>query len=373
MNDRAAPEPDQKPEPGRRSLFSRLRSMLRVPWYVVVLLVGLGLLAGTGTYVYRSVTMPGPLAADKVVIVPKGAGLMATASALKQAGATRSGWIFVVLARAKAAPVHIKFGEYRIPARSSMIDVLRILQSGKVIQHRLTFPEGLSSREMMAILNATPLLDGTVADVPPDGTLLPETYFYTYGENRSALVARMKAAMERAVEAAWGARPLDFPLKTPAEMVTLASIVEKETGIAGERPRVAAVFLNRLKKGMRLQSDPTVIYGITGGGPLARPLSRTDLDTATPFNTYAVDGLPPGPIANPGREALRAVVTPASGQDLYFVADGTGGHLFAETLDEHNRNVARWRKIERGEDPDAEPAPPPPVKKTAPKKKKRRR
>lgn len=357
MTSNAAPDPDKRPEPGRRSFYAKLWTMLHVRWWVIVLLVLLGLLGGATTYLYRQIDRPGPLTEDHVVIVPKGAGLVKVAGILEQAGVIHSNWLFATYARYDGGARNIKFGEYAIPAGASMSEILRILERGKVIQHRLTFPEGLSSREIVAILNASPKLEGEITEIPAEGSILPETYFYTHGESRAVIIERMKTAMTRVVDAAWGARPPGFLLKDTQELVTLAAIIEKETAVAAERPRVAAVFLNRIRLGMRLQSDPTVIYGITGGGPLDRSLTRADLDNPTPYNTYAIPGLPPGPIANPGRDSIIATVTPMATKDLYFVADGKGGHAFAETLDQHNRNVRRWRMIERGEDPDAVQAP----------------
>jgi UPF0755 protein len=240
----------------------------------------------------------------------------------------------------------LQAGEYRFAARLSMRQVMEQMIEGATIVHRLTIPEGLTSAEIVALVAAAPDLDGSVpAALPMDGTLLPETYFYSRGDTRAQLLERMRKGMSDALAELWPARDGAVPLKSVAEAVTLASIVEKETGLAKERPHVASVFFNRLAQGMPLQSDPTVIYALTGGkGPLGRGLTKADLQVANPYNTYVNPGLPPGPIANPGRASLEAVLHPDSTKDLYFVADGNGGHAFAATLDEHNRNVAAWRK-----------------------------
>jgi UPF0755 protein len=242
----------------------------------------------------------------------------------------------------------LKAGEYAFAPGMSMREVMDLLVSGKAIMHTITLPEGLTSKQIVDRLRADEMLTGDIEAIPPEGSLLPETYAFTRGASRQQILDQMAAAHKRALDEVWANRRSGLPIDTPEELVTLASIVEKETGKADERPRVAAVFVNRLEAGMRLQSDPTVIYGIAAGeGTLGRAIRRSDLDAENPYNTYRIDGLPPGPIANPGRAALEAVATPSSTEELYFVADGTGGHVFARTLDEHNRNVARWRQIER--------------------------
>jgi UPF0755 protein len=229
-----------------------------------------------------------------------------------------------------------------------MQQVLEDLVSGRSVLHAITIPEGLTNEQVLSRLREDESLVGDIANVPGEGWLAPDTYKFTRGATRQQIVDQMERAQRRLVEAAWERRAPDLPVSTLEEFVTLASIVEKETGKADERPRVAAVFINRLEQGMRLQSDPTIVYGIFGGAgkPSDRPILRSDIDKPTPYNTYQVDGLPPGPIANPGRAALEAVANPSRTDELYFVADGTGGHVFAKTLDEHNRNVARWRRIE---------------------------
>lgn len=223
-----------------------------------------------------------------------------------------------------------------------------MLAAGRTVVRRLTVPEGFTTFQVVALVEGAEGLEGEVGDIPGEGELLPETFFYSWGDTRRQMIARARRAMSEALAELWPKRAPDLPLRSPAEAVVLASIVEKETAIGEERPQVAAVFINRLRRGMRLQADPTVIYGLTGGrSVLDRPLSRADLETAHPWNTYVIAGLPPTPIANPGRASLQAVLRPASSDDLYFVADGTGRHLFAATLAEHNRNVARLREIER--------------------------
>ncbi len=288
---------------------------------------------------------PGPASEPAIVILEPGTSLGGAARLLAHQGVVADAWRFKTAARLFGDPKPILAGEYEVPARASQAAVLAILQSGQVVHHRFTLPEGSTVAETVARLQAEPLLRGEITIVPPEGSLLPETYYFVRHDQRQAVLTRMRTAMDRALRAAWAERTPGLPLATPEEALILASIVERETALAEERPRVAAVFINRLRRGMRLQSDPTVIYGIAGG-KLDRPLSRRDLRTETPFNTYVVDGLPPGPIANPGVAALHAVLNPIISDELYFVADGTGGHVFARTHREHLRNVAAWRRIE---------------------------
>jgi UPF0755 protein len=224
--------------------------------------------------------------------------------------------------------------------------VLSLLREGRTVVRHLTIPEGLTTVEILALLDDAPGLSGDRSP-PAEGTLLPETYNYSWGDSRAGMMARMQKAMAETLAKLWASRAAGLPLATPEAAVTLASLVEKETALAAERPRVAGVFVNRLRLGMRLQSDPTVVYALTAGkGPLGRELTRADLEVPSPYNTYRIDGLPPGPIANPGRAAIAAALQPLASRELYFVADGSGGHAFASTLEEHNRNVTRWRKLQ---------------------------
>jgi UPF0755 protein len=229
-----------------------------------------------------------------------------------------------------------------------MRDVLDTLVEGKSIQYRVTFPEGWTSQQIVERLASNSELDGPVPEIPAEGSLLPDTYSFGSKDTRKDIVQRMQVAQQKFLDKVWEERDPDIMVKTPDEAVILASIVEKETGVAEERPRIAAAFHNRLRKGMRLQSDPTIIYGIFGGaGMRDHPITKEELERPTPYNTYKIDGLPPTPIGNPGRAAIEAVLKPAKTNDIYFVADGTGGHAFASTLAEHNKNVAKWRKIEK--------------------------
>jgi UPF0755 protein len=242
----------------------------------------------------------------------------------------------------------LKFGEYQFQKQASLRDVIATIIDGKVVQHTLTIPEGLTSEQIVQRLLENEVLTGNIRELPREGTLLPETFKFTRGMTREQMLQRMQQSQRRIVQEIWDHRSSDLPLKTPDQLVTLASIIEKETGRPDERTRVAAVFVNRLKQRMRLQSDPTIIYGLVGGkGTLGRPIMRSEIDQPTPYNTYVIDGLPPGPIANPGRASLDAAANPARTKELYFVADGSGGHAFAETLDQHQKNVARLRAFEQ--------------------------
>lgn len=290
----------------------------------------------------------GPLKEPARFVVASGASLATASAALEEAGVITNASIFRIGARYKDAATALKAGEYEIPPAASMEEVLEIIVSGKAIQYRVTVAEGLTSWEVVQVLNANDLLTGEIKEIPAEGSLAPDTYFFGREEDRNAVIRRMQAAQTRILDQAWEARAPGLPLDTKEEALTLASIVEKETGVAGERDIVAGVFINRLNKRWRLQSDPTIIYGLTNGqGPLGRGIRRSEIDKPTPYNTYVIDRLPPGPIANPGRDAIEAVLNPAETNAMYFVADGTGGHAFAETLREHERNVAAWRKIER--------------------------
>lgn len=289
----------------------------------------------------------GPLAEDAVFLVERGSGLTGTANALVDAGVIDNSWIFRFGGVALKKQDQIKAGEFRIAARSSMADVLREITEGRPILHQVTIPEGFTSWQVVERLRAADDLAGDIDSVPAEGSLLPNTYSYQRGDDRQSILDAMAAGFQSALAEVWEGRDPDLPISTAQELVILASIVEKETGVAAERPQVASVLVNRLERGMRLQSDPTTIYGITGGeGALGRGLRQSEIVGETPYNTYVIAGLPPGPIANPGIASLRAAANPAATDHLYFVADGSGGHAFAETYAEHRRNVAQWRRIE---------------------------
>ena len=319
--------------------------MGRIAFLVLALAL---LVGGISAWGYAGYMRPGPLTAAKTVIVPRGAGLGDIAARLTDAGVLSAPLLFRLGVKISGAAASLRAGEYVFPASISPRGVSALLRSGHTVVRRLTVPEGLTTIEVLALLNGTEGLKGGAGPPPGEGSLLPETYHFAYGDRRQAMVRRMAAAMDRTVAGLWAASAPAPTLKSPAEALILASMVEKETAKPDERGRVAAVFLNRLRRGMRLQSDPTVVYGLSRGGtPLGRPLSRADLGAPTPYNTYLIDGLPPSPIANPGRAAIQAVLSPARTDELYFVADGSGGHVFARTLAEHNRNVAAWRKFQK--------------------------
>ncbi len=317
---------------------------------LLALAVVLALACAGGAYVWwqQAITQPGPSSQPTRVIVERGSGVLQIAWQLKREGVIEHPRLFQLLAEWREHTKSLKAGEYLFPAGVSLEAALTRIVRGETEVHFVTFAEGLTTHAMLELLAAQ---EGLVGDVPedvPEGALLPSTYDYQFGTNRRNFVARMQQGMQRAMAKAWAARRPDLPLKNEHELVTLASIVEKETGLSGERAEVAGVFINRLRRGMKLQSDPTTIYAVTGGtAPLGRGLRRSELANAHPYNTYHITGLPPGPIANPGEAALMATAQPAETDALYFVADGSGGHAFSETLAEHNRNVARWRAIER--------------------------
>lgn len=317
-----------------------------------MLIAGATLAGGGAVMLHRAYSDPGPLAADTSVVIPRGASGQAIARRLVDAGVAADTRLFAIAVRFLAPERPLRAGEYAFAAGISLRDVVAKLQAGETVVRRVTIAEGLTTREILALMAATEGLVGPLPEASElgEGALLPETYHFSLGDARVDLVARMTAAREAALTRLWAGRQADLPLATPEEALILASIVERETGVPEERGRVAGVFINRLIRGMRLQSDPTVAYGLADeGGPLDRPLRRADLAVDHPYNTYVHRGLPPGPIANPGLASIAAVLNPAETDDLYFVADGTGGHAFARTLAEHNRNVAAWRRIQRQE------------------------
>jgi UPF0755 protein len=321
--------------------------LLRLIRGLVLLVVVLAfLVGGTAAWFWHAFNAPGPLTEEKVVIVPKGVGTQGIAHVLADAGVIQDPFVFALGARLTTHGQALHAGEFKFPAAVSDKGAIDVLILGKPVLHRVTVAEGLTVPEIFGILTQTPELQGDLPPPPPEGSLLPETYFFVLGDTRAQIVARMENDMKAALANLWVGRDTEISLTSPAEAVTMASLVEKETGQVGERPKVAAVFYNRMKKGMALQSDPTVIFVLTQGkGKLDRPLSNADLKIDSPYNTYLIAGLPEGPIANPGIAAITAVLHPAKTKDLYFVADGSGGHAFAETLEQHNQNVAKWRKF----------------------------
>ena len=326
-----------------------MRFVLRAFLFLVLLAAGIG---GYGAWhVWSEFQSPGPQAengaTETVVNLPRGTGLNRIAETLEEQGVIGNSLIFRagVMYFGKASA--LKAGEYAIPSGASPQRVMDILIEGKAIVYKLTLPEGLTTAMALDLVSKHVSLQGQVTRMPAEGALLPETYIFNRGMSRDALIERMEKDHAAVIDELWEKRAPNLPISTKEEAVILASIVEKETGVAHERPRVASVFVNRLRKGMKLQSDPTIIYGLTKGVPLGRGIRQSELDKATPYNTYVINGLPPTPIANPGRDAIAAVLNPADTEDLFFVADGTGGHVFASTLAEHDRNVQNWRQVEK--------------------------
>lgn len=291
------------------------------------------------------IAQSGPLLNVVNVVVPKGASLNTVALKLEEAQVIDKAWLFKILARVNGLDKHLKAGEYQFEPGVSLKQAMDKISKGEVFLRKITIPEGLTSGQIMYLIATYPGLEGEVDIDVKEGELLPETYSFELGASRNSVILQAKAAMKKTLEEAWAERDDDLPIKNISDLLTMASIIEKETGIADERPLVASVFLNRLRKGMRLQTDPTVIYAITEGETsFGRSLKKKDLKIDSPYNTYLNYGLPPGPICNPGREAIMAAAHPAQSDFLYFVADGKGGHRFAKSLSEHNRNVKAWVK-----------------------------
>ncbi|HEV3043202.1 MAG TPA: endolytic transglycosylase MltG, partial [Roseiarcus sp.] len=370
LQPQSAPPPPEAPRKERREGLSRLSGVLS--FALIAAVAGLGAFAWS----LQEARRPGPLAADKVVILSRedeaeGATI---ADQLERAGVIDSAIWFNLVVLADGNRGKLKRGEYLFKEHASLREVEGTLVSGKPLQHKITIPEGLTSQQIVQKLRIEDALAGDVKETPREGSIMPDTYFFQRGESREALLGRMVKAQGKAVDEIWQSRAANLPIKSPGELITLASLVEKETGKADERPRVAGVFVNRLEKRMRLQSDPTIVYGLVGGkGTLGRGILKSEIEQATAYNTYVIEGLPPGPIANPGKAALEAAANPSRTKELYFVADGTGGHAFAETLDQHMKNVDHWRQIEKdakdGKDrvsPDLLPATPAAAQPAAP-------
>jgi UPF0755 protein len=344
---RTALEPDTIDMPTPRSKSARhpfviIGNAIISIFILLAVVSGIALVAGKQRF-----DAPGPLSDDRVVNIPRGAGIRDIADVLTREGVIDQPWVFVGGVFVLKAREDLKAGEYQFKAHASLRDVVATIVDGRVVMHQFTMPEGLTSEQIIARLMDDDVLTGNVKEIPREGSLLPDTYNFARGMTREQMIQHMQQAQQRVVKEIWDHHSADLPIKSADQLVILASIVEKETGKAEERTRVAAVFVNRLKQKMRLQSDPTIIYGLVGGkGTLGRAIMKSEIDQPTPYNTYQIDGLPPGPITNPGRASLEAAANPARTRELYFVADGTGSHLFAESYEQHQKNVARLRQIE---------------------------
>ena len=351
---RAALEPEQVPQPPKHS--QRARSTLVVVGNAIMtfLIVAMLLVGGLFFYGRKTIEAQGPLTQDKVVNIPARAGMTDIGDILLRSGVISADrWTFIGSVLALNARSGLKSGEYLFQKNASLRDVIHTIVEGKVVQHSITIPEGLTSEQIVARLQDNDIFAGSLKEQPREGTLLPDTYNFPRGTQRDQVIHRMQQAQKKVLADVWARRNPDVPVRTPEQLVTLASIVEKETGRADERSRVAAVFTNRLRQRIKLQSDPTIIYGLVGGkGTLGRPIKRSEIQQPSPYNTYVIEGLPPGPIANPGRASLEATANPARTRDLFFVADGTGGHSFTETYDQHQKGVAKLRAMERQQQND---------------------
>ena len=345
---RAALEPENVPEPKRPSRRARHPIvMIGNAIFSIILVLAVGA-AVAYQYGKHRIETQGPLDRDKIVNIPKGLGLREIADLLARENVIEQPIVFIGSVLVLKAKDELKFGEYKFTKQITLRETIDVIVEGKVIQHAFTIPEGLTSEQIVARLAEVDFLAGNIREIPKEGTLLPETYNFPRGTTREQAIQRMQQMHRRALQEIWERRSPEVPVKTPEALVTLASIVEKETGRPDERSRVAAVFVNRIRQRMKLQSDPTIIYGLVGGkGTLGRPIMRSEIEQQTPYNTYVIEGLPPGPIANPGRASLEATANPARTKELFFVADGTGGHAFAENLGQHQINVTKLRQFEQ--------------------------
>lgn len=338
-------------DPGPSRPIVRLLSGTLTLLLIVMLVAGIAAIA-----LHGRLNAAGPLGAAKIIVIPKGEGSHEIAARLEREGVISdrrlfvAGYLFAKIAAWAdgSGPYQLKAGDYQMPPAASIHQVMDIIAEGKTITYRVTIPEGLTSYQIVDRLRADANLSGEIDEVPPEGSLLPETFIIHRGASRQSIIDSMRTELKKVHDRVWAQRKKDLPFKTWDEALVLASIVEKETGRSDERERVAAVFVNRLRQNMRLQSDPTILYGIGGGQTVwNRPILRSEISQRTAYNTYQIDGLPPTPICNPGRAAIEAVLNPANTKDLYFVADGSGGHVFSETLKEHNANVQKWRALEK--------------------------
>ena len=336
------------PEPKRPS--RRARHPLIIAGNAIFTIILLVAIVGGVAYSYgkHMLETPGPLDREKIVNIPRGLGLRDIADLLARENVIEQPWVFIPAVVMLKAKDELKYGEYKFGRQITLRETIETIIEGKVIQHAITIPEGLTSEQIIARLAEIDFLAGNIREIPKEGTLLPDTYNFPRGATREQALQRMQQAHRRVLQEVWERRNPEVPVTTPEALVTLASIVEKETGRADERSRVAAVFANRIRQKMKLQSDPTIIYGLVGGkGTLGRPIMRSEIEQPTPYNTYVIAGLPPGPIANPGRASLEATANPSRTKELFFVADGTGGHAFAENLQQHQQNVAKLRQFEQ--------------------------
>jgi len=342
------------PQPPKHSQRARNTFVVVGNAIMTFLIVAMLLVGGVFFYGKKTIEAKGPLAEDKVVNIPPRAGMTDIGDILQRNGViTADRWTFIGSVLALNARSGLKSGEYLFQKNASLRDVINTIVEGKVVQHAITIPEGLTSEQIVARIQDNDIFAGSLKEQPREGTLLPDTYNFPRGTPRDQVIQRMQHAQKRVLADVWARRNPDIPVRTPEQLVTLASIVEKETGKADERSRVAAVFTNRLRQRIKLQSDPTIIYGLVGGkGTLGRPIKRSEIQQPSPYNTYVIEGLPPGPIANPGRASLEATANPARTRDLFFVADGTGGHTFTETYDQHQKGVAKLRAMERQQQND---------------------
>ena len=348
---RAALEPERIPAPKRRS--KRVRHPFVIAGNLLLTVLFLATIAAGVSFAIgkQRFDLPGPLASDKIVNIPRG-GVRDTAELLEKEGVIDQPYLFMAGALLMKARDDLKYGEYQFAKNASLRDVVNTIIDGKVVQHAFTMAEGLTSDQVVQRLLENEVLTGNIREVPREGTLLPETYRFTRGMTREQMIARMQQQQKRLIQEIWDRRMPDLPTRSVEQFIILASIIEKETGKPEERTRVAAVFVNRLKQKMKLQSDPTIIYGLVGGkGTLGRGILKSEIEQPTPYNTYVIDGLPPGPISNPGRASLEAAANPARTKELYFVADGTGGHAFADNYEQHQKNVARLRVLEQQANP----------------------